>query len=134
MARRSITTSRAPLIGGKHGVVFFGPRSEPKRDRFWAERGLIHIEHADDNTYECITVREFLQRVKGISDMLGNSLNDLEGFAHWDEIQRNQNFIEEAAELAKKAQEQGMPPRLMSGKLHRERFSANIKPKKKHDF
>ena len=130
----AVTASRAPLIGGNHGVVLFGPRDNPRRDRYWAERGLIHIERSDDNLYECITVREFLQRVKGVHDMLGNSTADLVGFAHWDEIQRQQSFVEEAAELAKKAQEQGMPPRLGVGKLKRERFSATVKPKRKHYF
>jgi hypothetical protein len=123
-----------PLFGGKHGVVFFGPRTFPKRDRYWAERGLIHIEHADDNTYECISVREFMYRVRGMSDMLGNSTKDLEGFAHWDEIQRQMNFREEAVELAAKAQEQGMPPRLGGGKMYHQRFSARVKPKAKHFF
>jgi hypothetical protein len=129
-----ITSSGVPLLGGHHGVVFFGPRSDQRRDRFWAERGLIHVEHADDNTYECLTVREFLQRVQGISDMMGNSVNDLEGYAHWDEIQRQQNFIEEAGALARKAQIQGMPPRMYNGRVRHERFTANVRPKAKHYF
>jgi 2-iminoacetate synthase ThiH len=57
-----------------------------------------------------MTVREFLQRINGISDMLGNSMSDLSGFAHQDEIERQMRFKEEAAELARKAKEQGMPP------------------------
>lgn len=115
-----------PLIGGEHGVVFFGPRSDPKCLRYWAERGMIHCEDSRDNSYETLGVREFLLRVKSINDMLGNSTKDLEGFAHTDEIQRQQNFVEEAAELAKKAQEQGMPPKLFSGKFFRERFAADV--------
>ena len=123
-----------PLIGGQHGVVFFGPRRDPKRFRYWAERGLIHMEDASDNSYETFTVKEFVLRFKAINDMLGNSQADLRGFAHWDEVDRTQRFIEEAAALAMKAKEQGTPPRLFSGMLHRERFGATVRPKARHQF
>lgn len=106
-------------ILGSTGVVHFGPRDNPRRDKYWAERGLIHRESSDDNSYETMSVREFLQRVNGISDMLGNSKQDLQGFAHADEIERQMRFKEEAAELARRAQEQGMPPKLGGG-LRRE--------------
>lgn len=135
--------STVPLIGGQHGVVYFGPRENPKRDRYWAERGLIHIEQGSDgalsteNSYESLSVREFLQRVKAINDMIGNSKTALaaDGFAHADELARQQSFVEEAMELAQKAREQGMPPRLFQGNLFHERFHATVvHPGAKHQF
>lgn len=125
-----------PLIGGKHGVVFFGPRSNPKCLRYWAERGLIHCEDARDNSFETLSVRDFLQRVNANSDMVRNSITELAttGYAHYDELERIQRFIEEAAALAEKAREQGMPPRLFSGRLYHQRFGAVVKPKARHMF
>jgi hypothetical protein len=99
------------LIGGQHSVVYFGPRDNPKCQRWWADRGMIHVEDARDNTYDTLSVREFLHRLKAVNDMLGNSkqaaAND--GFAHKDEIGRQQRFIEEALELIRVAKEQGEP-------------------------
>lgn len=117
------------LIGtGKPGVIRFGPRDNPDCLRYWAERGLIHCEDARDNSYETLTVRDFLLRVKSINDMLGNSKAVLasEGFAHVDEIERQQRFVEESADLAERAKAQQAPPKLFSGKLYRHRFYANV--------
>ena len=61
------------LIGGQHNVVYFGPRSNPKCQRWWADQGLIHVEDSRDNTYDTLGVREFLHRLNAINDMLGNS-------------------------------------------------------------
>ena len=91
------------------------------------------MEDSSDNSYDTYSVREFLLRLNSISDMLGNS-RDLEGFAHWDEIKRNLDFLDAGTALANKAKEQGMPPRLFSGKLNRERFSAIVQPKARHAF
>ncbi len=60
------------LIGGQHSVVYFGPRDNPKCQRWWADRGMIHVEDARDNTYDTLSVREFLHRLKAVNDMLGN--------------------------------------------------------------
>lgn len=117
------------LIGtGKPGVVRFGPRDNPKCLRYWAERGLIHCEDERDNSYETLTIRDFLLRVKSINDMLGNSKAVLaaEGFAHMDEVERQQRFVEEAADLVERAKTQQAPPRMFSGQLYRQRFYANV--------
>ncbi len=116
------------IIGtGDPGVVRFGPRNNPKCLRYWAERGLIHCEDARDNSYETLTVREFLLRLQGINDMIGNSKATLaaEKFAHVDELDRQQRFVEEAAVLVRRAQIQGLPPRF-SGRLRHESFAANV--------
>jgi hypothetical protein len=99
------------LIGGQHNVVYFGPRGNPKCQRWWADRGIIHVEDARDNSYNTLGVREFLHRLKAINDMVGNSKATLanENFAHHDEIGRQQKFIEEAVELVNRAKEQGEP-------------------------
>lgn len=49
------------------GVVKFGSLY------IWAERGLIHIEDARDNSYESYSVLAALERANAISEMLGNS-------------------------------------------------------------
>lgn len=98
------------LLGNQHGVVFFGPRSNPKAVRWWAERGQLHWEDSRDNTYGVVSVREFLYRLKAINDMLSNGKHkENEGVMHVDEVERHQRFVEQAIELAKKAKEQGMP-------------------------
>ena len=99
------------LIGGQHNVVFFGPRSNPKCQRWWAHHGLIHVEDSRDNTYDTLGVREFLHRLNAVNDMVGKSKATLanEGFAHQDEIERQQRFIEESVELVRLAREQGDP-------------------------
>ena len=98
------------LIGNQHGVVFFGPRSKPKAVRWWAERGQLHWEDSRDNSYDSVSVKEFLLRLQGINDMISNGKKkENEGFLHADELERHMKFIEEAIELVKKAKEQGIP-------------------------
>lgn len=99
------------VIGGQANVVNFGPRSNPVRDKYWAERGMIHHEDTTTGAYKTMQVREFLQRVSGVSDMLANSRASLSAakFAHSDEIQRQMRFVEQAADLARIAKDQGMP-------------------------
>lgn len=93
-----------------NGVVFFGPRANPKAVRWWADRGQLHWEDSRDNGYGVVSVREFLQRLNGISEMLSNGRKTAnEGFMHMDEVDRHMRFLEEALELVKKAKEQGIP-------------------------
>ena len=56
------------VIGNMTGVVFFGPRDQPKAVRWWAERGQLHWEDSRTNAYDTVSVREFLLRLQGISD------------------------------------------------------------------
>jgi len=80
--------------------------------RFWSERGLIHIEDSRDNSYEAISVRVALQRMKAISDLLGNSTQrQKHSHSQFDNAfrQRNQDMLDGMCELVRKAQIQGMP-------------------------
>jgi hypothetical protein len=98
------------LLGQDHNVVYFGPRSNPKAVRWWAERGQLHWEDERDNSYAAVGIKEFLERLKGINDMLSNGKKkENEGFMHGDEVERHQRFIEEALELVRIAKEQGDP-------------------------
>tara|TARA_R110000751_G_scaffold110252_1_gene207770 strand:+ start:965 stop:1354 length:390 start_codon:yes stop_codon:yes gene_type:complete len=98
------------LLGQDHNVVFFGPRSNPKAVRWWAERGQLHWEDSRDNGYASVGIREFLERLKGINDMISNGKRkDNENFMHADELQRHQRFIEDSVELVRIAKEQGDP-------------------------
>jgi hypothetical protein len=96
------------ILGSGHDVVFFGPTANPKCVSWWAEGGQLHYEDSRDNTYAAVSVRDFLLRLQGISDMLGNGkTKENEGFMHPDELVRHRKFIEEALLLAKKAKAQG---------------------------
>ena len=97
------------ILGTDHNVVYFGPRDNPRCQRWWADRGLIHVEDARDNSYDTLNIREFLERLKAVNDMIGNSKSTLanDGFAHEDEIGRQMRFVEDAVELVKIAKEQG---------------------------
>ena len=67
------------------------------------------MEDSRDNSYESMPIRTFLHRLKAINDMVGNSKTALaaEGYAHKDELHRQQRFIEEAVELSNIAKDQG---------------------------
>lgn len=93
------------LFGGNHMVCTFGTL------RIWAERGLIHIEDAKDNSYTVVAVRTALRRMQAISDMLRNSrasmIHDKAMYA--DEFDRQMQMLDQMTEVCKKAQVQGMP-------------------------
>jgi hypothetical protein len=98
------------LIGDQHGVVFFGPTANPKAVRWWAERGQLHWEDSRDNGYGTVSIKDFLLRLQGISDMTSNGKRKAnEGFLHVEELVRHQRFIEEALQLVRKAKDQGDP-------------------------
>lgn len=94
-------------------VLFLGEHDCTKfrHLRLWAERGLVHIEDSRDGSYETISVRAALQRMKGIQDMLINTRND-PGTRHLirsDDFLEQQRFVEDMIEVCRKAKEQGMP-------------------------
>lgn len=98
------------LLGNMNGVVYFGTRANPKAVRWWAERGQLHWEDSRDNNYGVVSVKEFLLRLQGISDMISNGKSvENKGFMHADELERHMRFVEEAVELVRKAKEQGIP-------------------------
>lgn len=82
--------------------------------RMWAERGLIHIEDAKDNSYVVVSVRTMLHRMRGIQDMLKNSKTGTRQAHSHDQLDRswveeNQNMLDAMVEVVRKAQIQGMP-------------------------
>ena len=87
-------------------VVLFGPL------RLWAERGLIHMEDSRDNSYEVVSVRTALMRMKAISELLGNSTSRTKNSEdQFDKAfrERNQAMLDSMCEIVRKAQVQGMP-------------------------
>lgn len=100
------TTFNETCTLNNNDVIKFGPL------RFWAERGLVHIEDSRDNSYECISVRTALHRMLAISEMLGNSTQrqkySEDQFDQTNRV-RLQNMLEGLTEIVRKAQVQGMP-------------------------
>ncbi len=93
-----------------HEVVFFGTRDNPKAVRWWAERGQLHWEDSRTNHYGVVSVRDFLERLRSINDMLSNGRKkENQDFMHADEVERHMKFIEAGIELVRKAKDQGMP-------------------------
>lgn len=101
-----LTFTSGSVVSGSHDVVRFGHL------RFWAERGLIHIESSIDNSYECISARTALRRMNAISEMLGNT-NDRQMHSEdqFDRANRERHLrmLEGLTFLIQKAQVQGMP-------------------------
>jgi hypothetical protein len=92
-----------PLINvdAKKGVMFRGTR-------WWAERGMVHYEDKDTGEYNAMSCRTCLQRLKGMSDMVGNSKVG-DGFHTPQEVDEYQRFVEDMVEIIRDAQEQGEP-------------------------
>lgn len=80
--------------------------------RFWAERGLIHVEDARDNSYKVFSVRTTLLRMRALQEMLGNSSErQMHSEDQFDRDKRAeiQTMLEGLTDVCRKAQEQGMP-------------------------
>jgi hypothetical protein len=95
------------IIGDKHDVVTVGYL------KFWAERGLIHVEDARDNSYETISIKEVLFRMKAISDMLKHPVTGTESPGEralmYEEREKQQRMLDGLIEVVRKAQVQGSP-------------------------
>ena len=95
-----------PLIGQSDVVNF-------NQHRYWAERGMIQWEDRDTGNFGSQSVRVTLQRLRGINDMVKNSLEDVHSCGqklfYSDEVDRHMRWIEQMVELIKRAQAQGMP-------------------------
>ena len=127
--------SGIPLFGGLHDCIFFGPRDNPKRDKYWAERGLIHHEDTVTGEFQTIVMRDWLLRLQGVNDMLGRSKKAAEDFVHGDEFGRNRKFVEEGVALANKAREQGLAGTEEGIKQARARKPVSVVvPGHKHQF
>lgn len=85
------------IIGSQHDVAKHGNL------RVWAERGLVRIEDARDNSYETITVDEAKERIKAQVDILRSTYYDKHG------KQQLRMFIDQLLHVLQKATEQGMP-------------------------
>lgn len=97
-----------PLIGQKDVVQFAG-------HRWWAERGRIHWEKMTDGSYGSMSIRQCLERLQGLNDMVGNTkLND--GFHMPDEVVHHQRYVEQVIDLCKKAKDQGSPDNPSAGR------------------
>jgi hypothetical protein len=102
-----------PTIGGSEIVHWQGYR-------WWAERGMIHWENKENGDYGSQSVRITLARLRGVNDMVKNSLEDLSSsgqklFYH-DEVEGHQRYIDQMVELVTQAQNQGQPTDKNSGK------------------
>ena len=92
------------LIGTKRdGVVTW------KGDRWWAEGGLVHCEDKTGH-FTTIPVRDVLQRLKALNDMIGTSRAHPDGIAgHHDAMVDHLGYIEQMIGLCQRAQSQGRP-------------------------
>lgn len=91
-------------------VVFFGPASQPNAVRWWAARGRLHWEDSRNNGYGSLSVRDFLQRLNAVSEMISNGkTKENEQALTRQELLRLTRFIEAGLELVRKAKEQGEP-------------------------
>jgi hypothetical protein len=71
--------------------------------RVWAERGLIRVEDARDNSYQVITVEDAKDRIVALTDIMRSDYYDANGRTEL------RSFIGQVLEIMQKAQEQGMP-------------------------
>ncbi len=94
------------LIGGL-GVATF------QNYRWWAENGLVRWENKDDGNYGTLRVRKALEHLRGLHDMVTNSILESHEtglkLMYTDEIEKLQKFIDEMVTICKKAREQGTP-------------------------
>jgi len=101
-----MSTASVPIIGDNSVVKFQGYR-------WWAERGMIHWENMNTGDYGSQSVRVTLQRLRGLNDMVKNSLDDVnksgQKLFYHDEVEEHQRYIESMTELVKMAQAQGTP-------------------------
>jgi hypothetical protein len=94
----------------KPRVLFFGPQSDPRAVRWWAEGGMLRYEDSRTDAYGVISIKEFLLRLQAISELLSRGRrSENEGFLHPEEVERQMRFIEDAVDLVKLAKEQGDP-------------------------
>jgi len=83
--------------------------------RVWAERGLIRIEDSRDNSYEILSARETLIRMRAMSDMVKNGLAHLRqnpndnSYMAVTEIEDLQRFLDKLENIVQQAREQGSP-------------------------
>jgi uncharacterized UPF0160 family protein len=79
--------------------------------RFWAERGLVHVEDARDNSYKTFSARSGLERLRALNDMLKNSNREAHTHDQFDRanVERVMRMVEDMLEVCRRAQTQGEP-------------------------
>lgn len=93
----------------EHNVCRFGQL------RMWAERGLIHVERASDGMYRVVQVKNMLHRIKAMSDMIRNSLDeDRKAISKMNDAEKltledHQRMVDKMIVICQQAKEQGMP-------------------------
>ena len=87
-------------IIGNNGVVKHGNL------RIWAERGMVRVEDARDNSYKTVSLRDFLLRIQALNDIIGKSSDN---GVYADERHKLQSMVEQYVEVARRAREQGEP-------------------------
>jgi hypothetical protein len=122
------------LIGGSE-IAKLSTRD--RTVRVWAERGLICIEDSEDNSYNALSVKRALERIRGINDMVGNSKGMRDTGIARDNHERTmlQNFVADAVNICQKAREQGMPTdQSASNALKAARSKSVVMPKNFRGF
>lgn len=95
------------VIRGQHKID--DKRTVKREVRYWAERGLIRVEDSLDNSYNVLSVRQFLRHANALCEILGNSSAKKDSGPDTNLRAEFQRIIDRSVELAKRAQVQGMP-------------------------
>lgn len=95
------------MLGVNTDVVKLGTK------RFWAENGRICVEDASDNSFDTMSVKEALERLRAVNDFVGTAVRGSKQIKddakYLPFIERDQKFVEQMIALIKKAKEQGDP-------------------------
>jgi hypothetical protein len=76
--------------------------------RYWADGGLVCAEDQETGEFWTTTVKETLERIKAINDMVGNSRTG-KGAQRPDEMKEYARFVDEMITICENARAQGMP-------------------------
>ncbi len=92
------------ITGHNHHVAVCGPL------RIWAENGRICIEDERDDSYRTCSVKQMLLRLNALNDMVGSSKRMAASHEeYYDEIKKDQDYIDKVSDVCRIAQSQGMP-------------------------
>jgi hypothetical protein len=103
-------------FAGQTNVIIHGPL------RVWPENGLICIEDSRDNSYKTESVKDCLEKIQGLSDMVKGSLDrkrTRESAFYADELALTQRLIEKYVDICKIARDQGEPSNKDTASHHR---------------
>jgi len=97
------------ILGGNTQMAILRSMDGKTQLRFWAERGLIRVEDSRDNSFETLPVKEILERMAGLSDMLGNKTTADESIIDSAYRTMIQKYLEDMIDIVRQAREQGEP-------------------------